>query len=97
MAEKEENNCEPPLFVEAVTTEVQIHNEECYVSLPVQGHLMRLKVDTGSEVNMMPQKKTEGDNPQMDLCNQKPVSYSEDNLKVLVIIKLRVNQILNNS
>ena len=79
MAEKEkENNCEAPLFVEAVTTEVQIHNDECYVTLPVQGHLMWLKVDTDSEVNMMPQKELkeiEGGSPQMDMCNQKLVSY----------------------
>ena len=34
MAEKEkENNCEAPLFVEAVTTEVQIQNDECYFFL----------------------------------------------------------------
>ena len=54
---------------------------------------MRLKVDTGSQLNIMPLKelkKIEGDNPQMDLCKQKMVSYSEDKLKVLVIIKLPV-------
>ena len=54
---------------------------------------MRLKVDTDSEVNIMPQKEhkeIEGDNPHMDLFNQKLVSYSEDNLKVLGIIKLPV-------
>ena len=52
---------------------------------------MRLKVDTGSLVNIMPVKelkKIEGGNPQIDLCNQKLVSYSKDNLKVLGIIKL---------
>ena len=54
MADKvEENDCEPPLFVGAVITEVQIQNDECYVTLPVQGHLMRQKVDTGSKVNIM--------------------------------------------
>ena len=26
---QEENDCEPPLFVGAVTTEVQIQNDEC--------------------------------------------------------------------
>ena len=54
MADKEEeNDCQPPLFVGAVITEVQIQNDECYVTLPVQGHLMRQKVDTGSQVNIM--------------------------------------------
>ena len=33
-------------------------------------------------------KKIEEGNPQMDLCNQKLVSYSENNLKVLGVIKL---------
>ena len=50
---EEENDCEPPLFVGTVITEVQIQNDECYVTLPVQGHLMRQKVDTGSQVNIM--------------------------------------------
>ena len=61
---------------------------------------MRLKVDTDSEVNMMPQKELkeiEGDNPQMDLCNKKLVSYSENNLTVLGIINLPVSQMLNSS
>ena len=99
MAEKEEeNNCEPPLFVEAVTTEVQIPNHERYVTLSVQGHLVRLKVDTDSEVNITPQKELkeiEGDNPQIDLCNQKLARYSGDNLKVLGIIKLPVKSKLD--
>ena len=44
MADKEEeNDCQPPLFVGAVITEVQIQNDECYVTLPVQGHLMQTK------------------------------------------------------
>ena len=57
---------------------------------------MRLKVNTGSQLNTMPLKevkKIEGDNPQMDLCRQKLVSYSEDTrnkLKVLGIVKLPV-------
>ena len=70
--EEEENDCESPLFAGAVTTEVQIQNDECYVTLPVQGHLMRLKVDIGSQVNIMPfkkLKKIERDNPQKDLYN----------------------------
>ena len=40
---------------------------------------MRLKVDTGSQVNIMPV-----------MCKQKLVSYSEDKLKILGIIKLPV-------
>ena len=40
-------------------------------------------------------KKIEGDNPQMDLCKQKLVSYSEDILKVLGILKLPVKSKLD--
>ena len=29
---RRENDCEPPLFVGAVTIEVQIQNDECYVT-----------------------------------------------------------------
>ena len=40
MPEGEEYDCESStLFVRAVTTEVQIHDGKCYVTLPVHGHL----------------------------------------------------------
>ena len=73
MSTGEEYDCESTLFVGAVTTEVQIQNDVCYVTLPVQGHLTRLKVDTGSQVNIIPLKelkKIAGDNPHIDPCNQ---------------------------
>ena len=35
---QEEHDPDSTLFVGAVTTEVQIQNEECYVMLPVKGH-----------------------------------------------------------
>lgn len=57
MSTGEEYDCESTLFVGAVTTEVQIQNDVCYVTLPVQGHLTRLKVDTGSQVNIIPLKE----------------------------------------
>ena len=34
--EQEEYDCESPLFVGSVTLEVQIQNDECYVTLSVQ-------------------------------------------------------------
>ena len=86
MSTGEEYDCESTLFVGAVTTEVQIQNDVCYVTLPVQGHLTRLKVDTGSQVNIIPLKelkKIAGDNPHIDPCNQILVSYSENKLKFL--------------
>ena len=37
--EEEENDCEPPLFVGAVTAEVQIRNDECNVTYATKsGH-----------------------------------------------------------
>ena len=93
MTEEEGIDYEPPLLIGAVTREVQIQNDECYVTLPVQGHLMRLKVDTGSLVNIMPLKelrKIEGDNPQMDPCNQKLVRcQGTRNYKISCEIQVR--------
>ena len=85
--EQQEGNVpDSTLFVGAVTTEVQIHNEECYVMLPVKGHITKLKIDTGSQVNIMPfkdLKKIVGSNPQINACTHNLVSYSEDKLTVL--------------
>lgn len=98
MSTGEEYDCESTLFVGAVTTEVQIQNDVCYVTLPVQGHLTRLKVDTGSQVNIIPLKelkKIAGDNPHIDPCNQILVSYSENELKVLGTGRLYVKSKLD--
>ena len=86
--QEEEQDLNSTLFVGAVTTKVQIHNEECYVMLPVQGHITKLKIDTGSQVNIMPfkdLKKIVGSNPQIHVtaCTHNLVSYSEDKLTVL--------------
>ena len=45
--QEEDHDLDSTLFVGAVTTEVQIQNEECYVMLPVKGHITKLKIDTG--------------------------------------------------
>ena len=85
--EQQEGNVpDSTLFVGAVTTEVRIQNEECYVMLPVKGHITKLKIDTGSQVNIMPfkdLKKIVGSNPQINACTHSLVSYSEDKLTVL--------------
>lgn len=54
---EQQHDFDSTLFVGTVTTEVQIQNEECYVMLPVKGHVTKLKVDTGSQVNIMPFKE----------------------------------------
>ena len=81
------------LFVGAVTTKVEVQNDECFVMLPVQGHVTRLKLDTGSQVNILPVrelKKIIGSNPCMDPCTHKLVSYSDNKLTVLGTAKLPV-------
>ena len=54
--QQEEHDPDSTLFVGAVTTEVQIKNEECYMMLPVKRHITKLKIDTGSQVIIMPFK-----------------------------------------
>ena len=51
--QQEEHDLDSTLFVGAITTEVQIKNEECFVMFPVKGHITKLKVDTGSQVNIV--------------------------------------------
>ena len=58
--------------------------------LPVKGHITKLKIDTGSQVNIMPLNKIVGNNPQINACTQNLVSYSEDKLTVLGTAKLPV-------
>ena len=91
--EEHERDLDPTLFVGAVTTEGQIKNDECYVKLPIQRHTTKLKVDTGSQVNIMPLKelrKIAGSSPHMETCTPKLVSYSDDKLSVLGTVKLPV-------
>ena len=60
--------------------------------LPVKGHITKLKIVTGSQVNIMPFKdlKIVGSNPQINACTHNLVSYSEDKLTVLGTAKLPV-------
>lgn len=63
------------------------------MKLPVKGHITKLKIDTGSQVNIMPLKdlkKIVGSNPQINACTHNLVSYSEDKLTVLGTAKLPV-------
>ena len=91
--QQEELDPDSTLFVGAVTTEVQIQNEECYVMLPVKGHITKLKIDTGSQVNIMPfkdLKKIVGRDPQINARTHNLVSYSKDKLTVLGMATLPV-------
>ena len=51
--QEEEHDLDSTPFVGAVTTEVKIQHEGCYVMLPVKGHITKLKIDTGSQVNII--------------------------------------------
>ena len=50
---EDEHDCESTLVVGAITTEVQLQDDECYVMSAVQGHIVKLKVDTGAQVNIL--------------------------------------------
>ena len=66
--------------------------------LPVKGHITKLKIDTGSQVNIMPfkdLKKIVGSNPQINACTHNLVSYSKDKLTVLGTPKLPVKSKTN--
>jgi len=96
--QKEEQDPDSTLFVGAVTTGVQIQNEECYVMLPVKGPITKLKIDTRSQVTIMPLKdlkKIVGSNRQINACTHNLVSYSEDKLTVLSTAKLPVKSQAN--
>jgi len=61
--------------------------------LPIQGYVTKLKVDTGSQVNIMPFKelrKIAGSSLHMETCTHKLVSYTDDKLSVLGTVKLPV-------
>ena len=63
------------------------------VTLPVQEHLTRLKMDTGSQVNIISLKELKeiaGDNPHIDPRSHKLVRYSEKYLAVLGTARLHV-------
>ena len=63
------------LFVGSINTHIQ--NEECFVTLPIQGHLTKLKIDTGAQVNILPLSKLKeiaGDKPHMEPCHHRLVS-----------------------
>ena len=67
--EEEEYYFESPLFVGLITSKVQIENVECYVTSSAQEQFTRLKVDTASQVNIMPLKelkKIQGNEPVME-------------------------------
>ena len=91
--ETKEHHSNTNLFVGAVTTKVDVQNDECFVMLPVQGHVTRLKLDTGSQVNILPVKELKkiiGSNTCMDPCTHKLVSYSDSKLTVLGTARLPV-------
>ena len=91
--ETKEHHSNKNLFVGAVTTKVEVQSDEYFVMLPVEGRVTRLKLDTGSQVNILPVeelKKVIGSNPCMDPCTHKLVSYSDDKLTVLGTARLPV-------
>ena len=42
------------LFIDAIKNDTEISNNDCYTTLPVEGTQIKFKVDTGSQVNILP-------------------------------------------
>ena len=90
--EHEEDSDLETLIVGAVTTEVK--NDELFVNTKINGQITRLKVDTGSQVNILPMqqlKKIVGPKPNLNTCSSKLISYSENNLTVMGTIKALIH------
>ena len=73
------------LFIDAIKNDTEISNNDCYTTLPVEGTPIKFKVDTGSQVNILPVSVYHKLTTQSPLkrCNTKLTSYSGGNLKVL--------------
>jgi len=73
------------LFIDAIKNDTEISNKDCYTTLPVEGIPIKFKVDTGSQVNILPvsaYRKLTTQSP-LKKCNTKLTSYSGGNLKVV--------------
>ena len=83
--DSDSGNSADSLFVGAVTSKTKVIGDECHTSLQVQNLTVHFKVDTGSQVNILPQVLYDKLSPRPPLS--KPVtkltSYSGGNLKVV--------------
>ena len=98
MVERQEDSyLEETLFVGAVTSEVQ--NDEWYVTINIEKQKTKLKVDTGSQVNILNinQLKRIAPKPSIKESTHKLISYTGNNLAVLGSIELCVESEANQS
>ena len=96
--ERQEDSCfEETLFVGAVTSEVQ--NDEWYVTTKIEKQKIKLKVDTGSQVNILNFNQLKKITPQPSLRKSTHIliSYTGNNLAVLGNTELCVESASNQS
>ena len=96
--ERQEDSCfEETLFVGAVTSEVQ--NDEWYVTTKIEKQKIKLKVDTGSQVNTLNLNHLKKIKPQPSLkeLTHKLIRYTGNNLAVLGSTELYVESESNQS
>ena len=82
----QDNDSDDKLFVGVLKKDIKTDNrqDECFVSLDIQGTKIRFKVDTGSQANMMPTSKLEQlkPRPHIEKTHTRLLSYTGEDLPV---------------
>ena len=88
--DSDSGDSEHSLFIGAITSKTKVTGDECHTSLQVQNLTVRFKVDTGSQVNILPQAMYDklSTKPLMTKPVTKLTSYSGGNLKVVGCTRL---------
>jgi len=81
------------MFVGAIdhNSKTELGVDECHTTLEVEGHSVKFKVDTGSQVNILPQSVYEQLNVSSlpTRSNIRLTSYSGEDLKVKICVCLQ--------
>ena len=77
-------------LISAIKAKTETTDSECYVNLGLQGTPLKLKIDTGSQANILPQKVFQSlrEKPQLMRTSTKLTSYSGNTLPIMGQCKL---------
>ena len=84
----QDNEPDDKLFVGVLTkdvkTDIYIRQDECFVTLDIQGTKVRFKVDTGSQANIIPISKLEQlrPRPHIEKIHTRLMSYTGEDFPV---------------
>ena len=72
-------------LISAIKAKTETTDSECYVNLGLQGTPLKLKIDTGSQANILPQKVFQSlrEKPQLMRTSTKLTSYSGNTLPIM--------------